>query len=521
MTLLTTIFSADHAQVASNHTQHWNAQQGGITTAKTNCIELNDGSTVVLTPVDPYKHHGISFLVEFMAGHIAEYKIKIDLPDGLSARIEISGYATRYQRAFAILKKGDLEIEIGDELTEARHQESIDGMLEITICHRSPCTSIDWIHCFISGSSTQNARIYSLDVKQKQYNKNYRLYEKSQPNSSNHQYAIQAVYIFRNYFHVEFESHEPGKTIAGLELVSTIPFQSIHWLTNTHVVWDGYGLSPDQSKYPQHAMAMTELYGSSANSSRHTLYGICNQLVDWSQSSLLETKEFLASHIKIRYTDLSTVDFPISQVDPPSTKEYWGRLSEYIRHINSGVFIEVGGRGDSSIDTRNRLNKNWKYISTDIHDGPNVDLVADAHHLSKYISSDFADVIYSVDVMEHLLAPWRFIIEANKVLKIGGLFYAVVPCTWPLHAEPWDFWRFSDHAWPALLNPDTGFELLETGVFGQSVTIPSLPIMVENTLEQYAPAYEHTFVIARKTGICKAEWNAYRSEWTSGRYLRS
>jgi hypothetical protein len=46
------------------------------------------------------------------------------------------------------------------------------------------------------------------------------------------------------------------------------------------------------------------------------------------------------------------------------------------------------------------------------------------------------------------------------VLKTGALGVFTTHQTWPLHDQPWDFWRFSDTAWMALLNPATGFEII-------------------------------------------------------------
>ena len=50
---------------------------------------------------------------------------------------------------------------------------------------------------------------------------------------------------------------------------------------------------------------------------------------------------------------------------------------------------------------------------------------------------------YSESTLEHLVAPWVVAVEINRVLMVGGYVLHVVPMTWPEHAQPNDFWRFT------------------------------------------------------------------------------
>lgn len=179
--------------------------------------------------------------------------------------------------------------------------------------------------------------------------------------------------------------------------------------------------------------------------------------------------------ILARFADGHQEWFQLCPKENEHAKRPWKCLKPYLDGLGGGRFVEVGGRGQSSAEVRRRLGSEWSYSALDIHPGLNVDVVGDAHHLSDLIPPGSVDVIYSASVLEHFLAPWRFVVEANRVLRTGGIFYAAMPCAWPLHAEPWDFWRASDHAWPALLNPGTGFELLQRGILGRSVILPYLP----------------------------------------------
>jgi len=100
-----------------------------------------------------------------------------------------------------------------------------------------------------------------------------------------------------------------------------------------------------------------------------------------------------------------------------------------------------------------------EYVGVDILEGPNVDIICDAHRLSHYLHEPF-DLVYSQFVFEHLAMPWVVTSELNKIMRIGGEAWILSNHTVGLHDVPWDFWRFSESAWKVLFNTDSGFEIL-------------------------------------------------------------
>ncbi len=72
--------------------------------------------------------------------------------------------------------------------------------------------------------------------------------------------------------------------------------------------------------------------------------------------------------------------------------------------------------------------KGWDYVGMDIREGANVDRVGDAHELSSVFPDQKFDGVMSFSVVEHLLMPWKVVIELNHVLNTGavGLFIHVV-----------------------------------------------------------------------------------------------
>jgi SAM-dependent methyltransferase len=124
--------------------------------------------------------------------------------------------------------------------------------------------------------------------------------------------------------------------------------------------------------------------------------------------------------------------------------------------------LEIGARAVSDQVARAAYPPPMQYVGFDLIAGPNVDVVGDAHELASYFPAESFDGVFSNSVFEHLLMPWKVILETNRILKPGGLALIATHPTWPPHELPWDFWRYQENAFWALFNRATGFELLMT-----------------------------------------------------------
>ena len=179
--------------------------------------------------------------------------------------------------------------------------------------------------------------------------------------------------------------------------------------------------------------------------------------------------------------------------------------------------LEIGSRNRSGNVRRELFPPDVSYTGFDITSGENVDVVGDAHELSRYFDADHFDVVLAMSTFEHLAMPWKAAIEINKVMKPGGILMITSHQTWPLHEQPWDFWRFSDQGWRCLFNQATGFEVLETAMGEQASIVPRLahPIVIGHPLADTRLA---SAVVARKLGTAKVEWGASLEEVLSTAY---
>ena len=123
-----------------------------------------------------------------------------------------------------------------------------------------------------------------------------------------------------------------------------------------------------------------------------------------------------------------------------------------LQSIPSPSVLEIGSRNVTGINRRSNFKGCSEYTGFDIHPGEGVDVVGDIHKLSSCVRNDHYDVVYSISVFEHLLFPWKAVLEINKVMKTGGVVYIATHPVWPSHELPWDFWRFPVNGFNALFN---------------------------------------------------------------------
>jgi hypothetical protein len=195
----------------------------------------------------------------------------------------------------------------------------------------------------------------------------------------------------------------------------------------------------------------------------------------------------------------------------------WRRFLASLDQLPSGRVIEIGARARSGIVRRDQIPAHLDYVGFDLLPGPNVDLVGDAHRLSELVPPDSVAAVFSLSVFEHLAMPWKVVLELNRVLVCGGLVFVNTPQTWPLHDEPWDFWRFSRHCWTTLFNAATGFEIVECadGEPARVHPIWDAPVVRDMPL---SPAFLSSNVIARKVSNTRLSWPVPTEVATTGTY---
>ena len=186
------------------------------------------------------------------------------------------------------------------------------------------------------------------------------------------------------------------------------------------------------------------------------------------------------------------------------TNRFWAECRELGTRNPDARVLEIGARARSG-HVRRELVAPMHYVGLDILPGENTDIVGDAHELSRILEPASFDALFSISTFEHLAMPWKAVLEINRVLKPGGRVLISSHQAFPLHEQPWDFWRFSDMAWHALFNERTGFRVVETALGERASVVADLLHAVTTTLE-LQPAYIGSLVLAEKIADTELTW---------------
>lgn len=179
--------------------------------------------------------------------------------------------------------------------------------------------------------------------------------------------------------------------------------------------------------------------------------------------------------------------------------------------------LDIGGRARSGGVQRSSCYPGCDVTVLDVIAGPDVDVVADAHELSRHLPAGHFDFALSVAVFEHLAMPWKVAVEIAKVLRPGGLALVSTHQTIGLHDTPWDFFRFSDAAFTALFNRATGFEIVTTGMISFMHVVPRIWMERHRGWEETG-GFESASVLVRKVGEPLVDWDVQVSDFLATSY---
>ena len=109
-------------------------------------------------------------------------------------------------------------------------------------------------------------------------------------------------------------------------------------------------------------------------------------------------------------------------------REY--RIEEFLPSADSGRDVLLLGCGDGG-ERPHLANRGFRTTGVDIKRSPGADVVADAHGLP--FGDGSFDLVLSMQVLEHLYAPWVAIQEIARVLRPDGWFVGSVAFLKPYH----------------------------------------------------------------------------------------
>lgn len=182
-------------------------------------------------------------------------------------------------------------------------------------------------------------------------------------------------------------------------------------------------------------------------------------------------------------------------------------LDEFLarcRRLENPRVLELGTK--RSVSDRSTKHADWvphasEFLGTDIELAQDVDFAADVHRLSQFTGAESFDVIISCSSFEHFKYPHLAAHEIMKTLKIGGLLFIQTHQSYPLHAVPYDYFRFSREALAGLFGTRMGFRVVATDY--------EFPVRLKSRAvaeTKYLPAFVNSRLFGEKTGATPAEY---------------
>lgn len=115
---------------------------------------------------------------------------------------------------------------------------------------------------------------------------------------------------------------------------------------------------------------------------------------------------------------------------------------EYIEKRCRGMEGKILDLGSGKTPYYKLFSPKAKTFRSDIDPESGADFIFDANEKFPMNDSEF-DIVFSMNLLEHLREPERAINEAYRVLKKGGKLYLTVPFMYPYHGDYGDYYRFT------------------------------------------------------------------------------
>lgn len=127
-----------------------------------------------------------------------------------------------------------------------------------------------------------------------------------------------------------------------------------------------------------------------------------------------------------------------------------------------GVVVDIGGKRENkrgSFRPPEEQARSWWYLNLDLATRPNI--FADVSAVPLPTAS--IDTVICTEVLEHLANPAACAAEIQRILRPGGLAFVSVPFMYPIHADPYDFQRFTEDGLRQLFRGFSTLEIIPMG----------------------------------------------------------
>jgi len=132
-----------------------------------------------------------------------------------------------------------------------------------------------------------------------------------------------------------------------------------------------------------------------------------------------------------------------------------------------GKVLDIGGR-DRGLFQKPKQNVE-KWIFADITPDNNPDIILDVSDMAN-IETESIDVVLATELFEHVEKPEQGLRECFRILKKNQVMILSSPFLYKIHADPWDFQRWTQEKWKKTLS-QTGFKIEKFEIMGRYFTV--------------------------------------------------
>ena len=179
-------------------------------------------------------------------------------------------------------------------------------------------------------------------------------------------------------------------------------------------------------------------------------------------------------------------------------------------NLFKGIVLDIGGRDRGNF--KKPKDKVERWIFADIAKEHDPDIILDVSRMDE-IENDSIDVILAMELFEHVQEIDKGLDECLRVLKKDGLLIMSVPFMYPIHADPFDFQRWTLEKWKKSL-ARRGFQVEKVEVTGRFFVvigdmlrnyIKQLPFGLRHLGYLFFPLLDFFVFLERKGVIAKGE----------------
>lgn len=139
-------------------------------------------------------------------------------------------------------------------------------------------------------------------------------------------------------------------------------------------------------------------------------------------------------------------------------------IKNFAKGVKNKKILEIGSgkkyKGDYYYSVKKSFNNSNEFIRSDI--------VKEYGHkiidVTKMEYKDEFDIIICLTVLEHIYDFHKAIKNIYNSIKPNGILVITVPLLYPLHDEPNDYWRFTEHSIRKLLKKFSKIKIKHSGI---------------------------------------------------------